>query len=181
MPDSTVPDRLLSDLEQLAQSNGPLALCLESALDTVLRAFDCQAGTVHWLDPSCGMLSLRALRGIPDTMLARIQLIPLGKGMAGIAAQRREPLQVCNLQTDGSGVARPAAKETRMEGAIAVPILEGEHLRGTLGIGKTVPYEFSAAESELLMQAAAKLARILAGSSSTLTRSASEKLASPSG
>src|SRR5690349_866484 len=90
MLESSVSAGLLSDLEQLAQSDGQLTLCLETALDKVLRAFECQAGTVHWLEPSSGMLSLRARRGIPDTMLSRIQLIPLGKGMAGIAAERRE-------------------------------------------------------------------------------------------
>src|SRR5947209_761671 len=150
MPESTASAGLLGDLEQLAQGDGPFAPCLESALDKVLRAFDCQAGTVHWLDASSGMLGLCVCRGIPDTILARIQLIPMGKGMAGIAAERREPVQVCNLQTDTSGVARPGAKETRMEGAMAVPIFDGGRLRGTLGIGKTIPYEFSAAEGELL-------------------------------
>src|SRR5438477_4127751 len=129
---------------------------LSQVLNLLLEQFDCPTGTVHLLDEKSGALKLTVHRGIPDVVLDKIQLIPLGKGMAGIAAERREPVQVCNLQTDNSGLARPAAKETRMEGAIAVPILEGEHLRGTLGIGKTVPYEFSAAESELLMQAAAK-------------------------
>jgi L-methionine (R)-S-oxide reductase len=180
MLESNISAGLLSDLEHLGQSDGPLAGCLETALEKVLRAFDCQAGTVHGLDSSSGMLCLRVCRGIPDTMLARIQLIPLGKGMAGIAAERREAVQVCNLQTDRSGVARPAAKETRMEGAIAVPILEGGQLRGTLGVAKPVAYEFSAAESELLMQAAAKLGKLLAGSSATLTRSAGEHLADAS-
>src|SRR5207253_2150142 len=112
----------------------------------VLAAFDCPTGAIYFLDTASGMLKLGAQRGIPEAVLPRVQLIPIGKGMAGLAAERREPVQVCNLQTDTSGVAKPAAKETRMEGSIAVPILLGEKLGGTLGIAKPVPYEFTAAE-----------------------------------
>jgi hypothetical protein len=40
---------------------------------------------------------------------------------------------MCNLQIDDSGVARPAAKETKVEGSIAVPMLLEGKLYGTLG------------------------------------------------
>lgn len=47
--------------------------------------------------------------------------------MAGIAAERHQLVQLCNLQKDISGVARPATKETKVEGSIAVPmLLDGE-------------------------------------------------------
>ena len=46
--------------------------------------------------------------------------------MAGLAVQRKEPVSVCNLQTDASGAARPGAKATGMEGALVVPIFHRE-------------------------------------------------------
>lgn len=124
-------------------------------LDRVLRHFDCPVGTVHLLDAADGLLHLKAQRGLPPPVLDKVGLIPIGKGMAGIAAERRQPVQVCNLQTDASGVARPNAKLTQMEGSIAVPMLDGKHLRGVLGIAKPVAYEFSTAETQLLVEIAA--------------------------
>ena len=88
-------------------------------------------------------------------------VIPIGKGMAGIAAERREPVQVCNLQTDASGVVREGAKMTRMEGSLAVPMLDGKRLCGVLGVAKPVEYEFTAAQTEALMAVGQVLAKRL--------------------
>lgn len=120
-------------------------------LARVLQHFDCPVGTVHLLDAGDGMLHLAAQRGLPPPVLDKVGVIPIGKGMAGIAAERRQPVQVCNLQSDASGVVRPGAKLTQMEGSLAVPMLDGEHLRGVLGIAKPVAYEFTPAESQLLL------------------------------
>jgi len=78
----------------------------------------------------------------------------VGKGIAGVAAERREPVEMCNLQTDTSGVAKAGAKQTQVQGTLAVPVMDGERLCGTLGIGKQVPYDFTAAEKERLMSIA---------------------------
>ena len=81
--------------------------------------------------------------------------------MAGLAAERRATVQVCNLQTDTSGVAKPAAKETKMEGSLAVPILDSEDLRGVLGVAKPEAYEFDEGETAALQQAAAAIGKFL--------------------
>ena len=91
-------------------------------------------------------------RGIPDIILDKVKAIPIGKGMAGIAAERKQPVQVCNLQTDASGVAKPGAKETKMEGSITVPMMLNGVMLGTLGIAKPVPYEFNEEECATLME-----------------------------
>ncbi|MBL9075955.1 MAG: GAF domain-containing protein [Planctomycetes bacterium] len=136
----------------------PAAAGWTALLDAVLRHFDCVVGTVHLLDRKDGLLHLAAQRGLPPPVLDKVAVIPIGKGMAGIAAERRAPVQVCNLQSDASGVVRPGAKLTQMEGSLAVPMLEGAALRGVLGIAKPVAYEFSAAETELLLAVAARAA-----------------------
>ncbi len=147
--------KLLGDLKKiLEQSRGPEAPAL-AALRRVLTHFECVTGTVHRLEPGGRVLSLVAQVGIPDSILDRVQSIPVGKGMAGLAAERRAPVQVCNLQTDASGVAKPAAKETQMQGSIAVPMERAGALLGTLGIAKPVAHEFTSAETTLLLEAAA--------------------------
>ena len=70
---------------------------------------------------------------------------------------------MCNLQTDTSGVARPDAKKTQVEGALAVPIMD--HLGavvGVLGVGKMRPYEFSPDEIAQVQAVAAELVPVLA-------------------
>jgi L-methionine (R)-S-oxide reductase len=130
---------------------------LLAVLDRVLQQFDCVTGTIHALDPASGQLRLKAQRGIPPALMDRVVLIPVGKGMAGIAAERRAPVQMCNLQTDASGVAKPGAKETRMEGSVAVPMLAGDRLRGVLGVAKPLAYDFSEAETAFLLEIAAAI------------------------
>ena len=134
-------------------------LSWQAWLEDTLSAFDCVTGTLHVLNHDTGLLELQAQVGIPDFLLPKMSSIPVGKGMAGIAAERMEAVQVCNLQTDNSGVVRPGAKDTKVEGAITAPmIVEGE-LFGTLGIAKKDPYEFNAEETENLMHIAAAMAQ----------------------
>ncbi|MDR7131331.1 putative methionine-R-sulfoxide reductase with GAF domain [Algoriphagus sp. 4150] len=131
----------------------------QELLETIISAFDCTTGTIHTLDPTTNLLVLKSQKGIPDFLLPKMSSIPIGKGMAGIAAERKAPVEMCNLQTDDSGVARPAAKETKVEGSIAVPMmLEGE-LYGTLGIAKSEPYDFTKSESDALLAIGEEIVR----------------------
>jgi len=130
----------------------------QTFLEEAIQAFGCQTGTLHRFDPSDQHLKLVAHRGIPPVLMPVIQSIPLGKGIAGVAAQSREPVEMCNLQTDTSGVAKPGAKQTQVQGSLAVPVMLGETLCGTLGIGKMVPYDFSEEEKSKLLKMAAVVA-----------------------
>ena len=129
----------------------------QTVLDESIRAFGCQAGTVHWLDAQDGMLKLAAHRNLPPPIVQIVATVPVGKGIAGLAAQNREPVSLCNLQTDTSGQARPAAKTTGMEGSIAVPMLVAGELRGVLGVAMAAAHEWTDAEKSLLLAIAAKL------------------------
>jgi L-methionine (R)-S-oxide reductase len=160
MPNTLSRDALLGDIRTALTQGGDPAAALDAALAKVLEAFQCPVGTIHALDAASGMLHLRSRRGIPDIILDKVKVIPIGKGMAGIAAERKQPVQVCNLQTDDSGVAKPGARETRMEGSITVPMLVDGKLLGTLGVAKPIPYEFNDAESGILMDAAAMIATL---------------------
>lgn len=153
---------LLKRLEQLLVQGSHDNSHLQRALELILAHFDCLTGTIHGLDPKSGLLVLLAQRGIPEVILDKVSRIPVGKGMAGLAAERKEPVQVCNLQTDTSGQAKPGAKDTKMEGSIASPMLVDKTiLRGVLGVAKPVAYEFNAAEQALLLQIGELIGRSL--------------------
>ena len=116
-----------------------------------MNHFDCSTGTLHFLDES-KLLQLQSQVGIPEFLIPKLSTIPIGKGMAGIAAERRKPVEMCNLQTDDSGVARPSAKDTKVEGSLAAPLIYNEILYGTIGIAKPIPYDFTQDESDLIME-----------------------------
>ncbi|MES2596820.1 MAG: GAF domain-containing protein [Verrucomicrobiota bacterium] len=130
-------------------------------LSEVSAEFGCTTGTIHRLDPTDGLLKLVAAQAIPPQLIPVIQTIPVGKGIAGAAAERQEPVELCNLQTDTSGVAKPGAAQTQVQGSIAIPMMQGAVLRGTLGIGKLVPYEFTAEEKDKLLGLASQAAERL--------------------
>jgi putative methionine-R-sulfoxide reductase with GAF domain len=67
-------------------------------------------------------------------------------------------VELCNLQTDTSGVAKPGAKITQVQGRLAVPVMDGTRLCGTLGIGMQVPHDFSDDEKQRLMNIARDVA-----------------------
>lgn len=133
-----------------------------AVLETCITAFECATGTLHFLEPGTDLLQLKAQKGIPEFLMPKVSTIPIGKGMAGIAAERRKPVEMCNLQTDASGVARPAAKETKMEGSLAAPMIYKGTLYGTLGVAKPVSYNFTKEESEALMAIGERIGQYLA-------------------
>ena len=85
-----------------------------AVLVQVLNNFECVTGTLHRTDANTGLLMLLTQRGIPPhvlpMLLPKIDNIPFGKGIAGCAAQRTEAVQLCNLQEDLGGVAKPDAQ-----------------------------------------------------------------------
>jgi len=123
----------------------------DAALNAVLQQFGCMTGTIHRVSADDGQLHMVSYAGIPEHVLPMVMRIPIGKGIAGAAAERREPVEICNLQVDDGGVAKPAAKDTKVSGSVAVPVeLEDGTLVGTLGIGKVEPYEFTDREKSAL-------------------------------
>jgi putative methionine-R-sulfoxide reductase with GAF domain len=108
---------------------------------------------------SDGVLHLKAAsQGLPEPVLAAVRLVPIGKGMAGLAVERGEPVDTRNIQTDASGNVKPGAKASGMEGAIVVPIFAGQKAVGALGIASRTARTFSAEETDLLMEAGRAIA-----------------------
>ena len=136
----------------------------KSRLADILSAFDCQTGTIHRATAGDTTLRLVCQIGVPDALMDKISIIPFGKGSAGAAAERREPVELCNLQQDLGGVAKPDARSTGVAGSLAVPIFAAGSgaVIGTLGIGKFAPHDFSDLEKSRLAAEAEEIAGIFA-------------------
>lgn len=129
----------------------------QAALALTIEHFRADSGTVHVLGARA--LELRAhSAGIPPPVLEVIREIPVGKGMAGLAVERAEPVTACNLQTDQSGDVRPGARATGLAGSIVVPMLRSGRPTGALGIANRAERTFTPEEVSLLLAAGEVLA-----------------------
>jgi len=150
-----VPTDLPIILQGILDKDSPLEDRIKKSLDVIFEAFDAKNCTFHRADMGDSFLYLVDQIGLPEKIAEIASKIPIGKGMAGICAERKEPVTMCNLQTDDSGVARPAAKDTKVEGAVVVPLVdESGEVIATLGVGKAGEYEYSKKEINCLEQCA---------------------------
>jgi putative methionine-R-sulfoxide reductase with GAF domain len=130
-----------------------------SALSAVIKSMRAQTGTIHWIGDD-GLLHLAAVVGqFPPPVMDAIRVIPPGKGLAGLAAQGTTCITVCNLQTDESGLARPAARATGMEGAITAPCLAPDgRVIGVIGVANAQARTFTDVEQASLLEHGRSLA-----------------------
>ena len=124
----------------------------DRALERVVAHFAADSGTIHLLGPDGALHLTAASRGIPQVVLDTVRIVPVGKGMAGLSVQRREPVSACNIQTDASGDVRPGARATGLQGSIVVPIFRGGDAVGALGIGNRGERTFTDEETTLLVE-----------------------------
>lgn len=120
------------------------------------------AGTVHSLTHEAHepVLTLTASVHIPSPVIEATRVIPKGKGMAGLAWERKRPVQTCNLQSDTTGDVRPGAKAVNAQAAVALPVNDGEGtLRAVVGIAFAGERELSDAELLRLQTHADELPR----------------------
>lgn len=132
------------------------AIDLENWLGKFIAQHRGAAGTVHLLEN--GGLRLAAAINIPPQVQEVVMWVPYGKGMAGLALQRKEPVDTCNLQEDRTGNVKPGAKAVNAQAAVALPVLDEEgNVRAVVGIAFPEERQFDSADLENFMLSAARL------------------------
>lgn len=125
-------------------------------LESIVAQLGAVAGTVHVQRGDD--LYLTAAHNIPPHVIAIVAHVPHGKGMAGVAQVKKQPVQTCNLQTDETGNIKPGAKAVDAQAAIALPVLdEAGTVRAVVGIAWTREGEIGQDEEQALMKLAATL------------------------
>jgi L-methionine (R)-S-oxide reductase len=152
---------LHEQIEAVLKNGEPREIVLEQSLRLVLAEFHSETATIHRLDRENQLLYLAAQVGLPPQMLEVVKTIPVGKGIAGQVIAQNKPVTICNLQTDGSGVAKPGARQTGVGGALCVPLRDGDKTVGTIGIGTIRPHEYTPDETKLLEEIGRSLGRFL--------------------
>jgi L-methionine (R)-S-oxide reductase len=136
------------------------SVTLDAALACIMKQLGADSGTIHLMGDD-GVLHLKAASaGIPAFVLETVKRVPVGKGMAGLAVERKQPVSACNIQTDTSGDVRPGARATGLQGSIVVPILRGDVAVGALGVANQRERAFTDEETTLLLEAGRLLVRL---------------------
>jgi L-methionine (R)-S-oxide reductase len=138
-------------LESLRSKN------LDDALQLVLEHMGCEIGTLHVIEAD-GKLHLRAhSKAVPSDLLEASRIIPIGKGIAGLAAQNKHAMSMADLFVD-SQPRLPDLLDAEPAGAICVPMFKGADVVGTLGVATQHARTFTRDEEELLTKAAGVIA-----------------------
>ncbi len=118
-----------------------------SRLAEACAALGAMGGTVHRREGD--RLVLTAAHRMPPSVVARTATIPRGKGMAGLAWQRGEPVSTCDLQSDPTDDVRPGARAVAAGRAVALPVFwrgaAGEDEVAVVGFAFRDTGEFDAA------------------------------------
>jgi L-methionine (R)-S-oxide reductase len=125
-------------------------------LEELLNRLGGVAGTVH--EQRGEDLYLTAAQNIPPPVVAIVAHVAHGKGMAGVAQVKKQPVQTCNLQTDDSGTIKPGAKAVGAQAAIALPVLRDDgEVRAVVGVAWDHEGELGPDLEQSMMQLAAAL------------------------
>ena len=129
-------------------------------LDVWLRRFVSDhggvAGTVH--TRTNDVLTLAASLNIPPPVVQKTQVIPKGKGMAGLAWSRDQIVSTCDLKADQTGDVQPGAKAVDAQAAAAIPVHDASGgLRAVVGIAFMGDRDFTPAELAAFASAAESL------------------------
>lgn len=131
-------------------------MATEAWLKSFLSQHGGIAGTVHLLQGD--VLKLSSSVNIPPPVVRVTEIIPKGKGMAGLAWERGEVVATCNLKADATGDVRPGAKAVDAQAALAIPVSgPSGGLRAVVGIAFSGERDFSSQELHAFSTAAASL------------------------
>jgi L-methionine (R)-S-oxide reductase len=126
-------------------------------LEEFVRDHGGVAGTVHVLSET-GELHLAAALKIPEKVQEIVRRIPKGKGKAGLAWERNEPVSTCNIQSDGSGQVRPGARAIDARAGVALPVTDARgEVRAVVGIAYSEEKTLGEGDLTALAAAAATL------------------------
>jgi hypothetical protein len=135
---------------------------IQTWLTGFLNSAGAAAGTVHLHTE--GGLRLAAAVKIPPPVQEAVLWVPSGKGMAGLALERGEPVQTCNLQEDRSGAVKPGARAVNAQAAVAMPVRDREGaIVAVVGAAWMAEREIQGAELEQLQAAAGSLVDVARG------------------
>jgi signal transduction histidine kinase len=128
---------------------------LREMLDTLVKTFHADAGSIALLSPDTGLLETEVQAG--SAAVNAPHELKLGHGITGWCVLNRRSVLVPDVAAEPRYIAvRPAA---RCE--MAAPMIDGDHVIGVIDLESDRPAGFGAADLALLEELAAEAARVM--------------------
>lgn len=120
----------------------------------LLAKYSANVGMIYRLDKDDHHLYLITFVGeFPENVMEAMQKIPMGKGIAGETARSKSSVVACNLTGEAApACARPLAKTLGIQGMVSVPVLQGQDVVGTIGLGWFTERQFTQEETDELIK-----------------------------
>jgi GAF domain-containing protein len=142
----------LGDIAQAVSSSLDVDTVLDTIVTRAVQLSRADAGAINEFDEATDTLPFRAAPGM-EHMLE--QPAPrLGEGAVGRAAATRAPVQIADITVPGAYTGRltDSLSDLRIRALLAVPMMQNNHVLGTLVVARRTPGEFPP-EAERLLRA----------------------------
>jgi signal transduction histidine kinase len=143
--------RALGEVSQAVNSTLDVETVLTTIVAKAVQLSGTEAGAIYTFDPSREEFRLRATHGMDDAINAEIKnrYIQIGDTVVGVAATRREPVQIPDLHNNPSA-ALDVIVRAGFRALLVVPLLSTEGIVGALIVRRKRPGEFPKSTVELL-------------------------------
>ncbi len=139
----------LYEITAVASEARPMEFTLKRILERVLAAMRCREGTIHLLSETGQTMFMAAQEGVPDDVIARLERLPVGLGLAGWVFEHGETLLVPDMAVDRR-VLGAAVRSPGRYAYLGAPMRAGGQVVGVLGVVGEADQQFNVEEVVLL-------------------------------
>jgi phosphotransferase system, enzyme I, PtsP len=157
-----IPDRvtLLADVAEIVARSHDLDETLNNVVDLVAKRLDADACSIYLVEADLRHLTLSATIGLYRESVGRVQL-PIGEGLVGLAAKRREPVVEEHAQAHPHYKYFPETGEERFASLMAVPLIVRGVTVGVIVVQTREPRAFDRHEVEAFKTCAQLIAPVV--------------------
>ena len=157
-----IPDRvsLLADVAEVVARSHDLDETLQNVVELVAKRLDTDVCSVYLIEADLTRLTLSATIGLYREAVGRVQL-PVGEGLVGLAAERREPVVVERAESHPRYKYFPETGEERFSSLMAAPLIVRGVTIGVLVVQTREPRRFDSHEVAMFQTCAQLIAPVV--------------------
>ena len=150
--------RALSEVSRAVNSTLDLQNVLTTIVSKAAQLSSTEAGAIYVYDEEKQEFRLRATYGMDEALITAItdQHIRIGETPLGLAAEKREPIQVADLRDEPDSPVLQIILRAGYRALLAVPLLHRDHLVGALVVRRREPGLFPKPIVDLMLTFAAQ-------------------------
>jgi signal transduction histidine kinase len=150
--------RALGEVSQAVNSTVNLETVLTTIVAKATQLSNTEAGAIYVFHDAVQEFRLRATYGMDDRIVDEIRErhIRIGETAIGVAAERRMPVQIPDIQNDPSSLVLDVIVRAGFRAWLTVPLLGADRVVGALVVRRKAPGEFPKHTVDLLQTFAAQ-------------------------